>query len=144
MEWKQPEGLRRHWMLEELDAEILFVPMPVDGAQGRVDDDVFDLRDGGVLRKRRTILREGETVATLEERDGGAGGTLTMGERRYQWKPTSPLGTRWTLAQEGGEPVFTLAMKPGLGKTARLELHAPEAEGLSPLLLLCWYATVLS
>jgi len=130
-------------MLEELDAEILFIPMPVDAAQGRVDDDIFDLRDGGVLRKRRTILRDGEVVATFEERAAGAGGAITMGERRFQWKPTSPLGTRWTLTPEGGEPVFTLAMKPGLVKTARLELHAPGAEGLNALLLLCWYATVL-
>ena len=75
MEWKQPEGLRRHWVLEELDAELLFGQVPAGAAQGRIGDNVYDLRDGGQLRRKRTLKSGKTVVATLEE-SAGAGGQL--------------------------------------------------------------------
>lgn len=143
MDWKQPEGLRRHWTLEELDAEILFLQMPVNAAQGRVGDDVYDLRDGGVLRKCRTLASGGSVIATLEEKAAGSGGTLQYGGRDYNWKSTNLMNTRWVLTDSGGKTIFTSVAKPGLAKVARIELEEPAIEGLGILVLLCWYVTVL-
>ncbi len=139
MEWKQPEGLRKHWVLEELDAELLFAAQPVGAAQGRIGDDVYDLRDGGVLTKKRTIARDGEVIATLEEKVPGSGGEVRMGEAVFRWKPGSVMGTRWILESEAREAVMTFHMKQGLAKVARVE--GEEIDGV--LLLLCWYVTVL-
>jgi len=141
MEWKQPEGLRRHWVLEELDAELLFLPMPLGAAQGRVGDDVYDLRDGGVLRKKRTLSAAKTVLATMEEK--GAGGTLRFAEREYLWKQENLFGTRWVLRDGDGKVVFSFASKQGLGKAAIVETGDGVAEGVGPLLLLCWYVTVL-
>ena len=90
MQWKQPEGLRRHWVLEEWDGELLFLQMPPGAAQGRVGEEVYDLRDGGVLRKKRTLAADGTIIATLEEKAAGAGGTLQFEDREYVWKRATP------------------------------------------------------
>jgi len=143
MEWKQPEGMRRHWVLDELDAEVLFLPMPHGAAQGRVGDDVYDLRDGGVLRKKRT-LSEGKTVlATLEEKASGAGGVLRHGTNEYQWKQENQFGSRWVLVNADGKIVFSYVFKQGFAKVASVHTGDGAAEGVGPLLLLCWYVTVL-
>jgi len=143
MEWKQPEGLRRHWVLEELDAELLFLSMPVNAAQGRVGDDVYDLRDGGTLRKKRTLLVDKAVVATLEEKAAGAGGTLCYGDRQYEWKPESHFGTRWVLKDSEGNAMFTYAAKQGLAKVATVQMSEDAGADVGPLLILCWYVTVL-
>lgn len=143
MEWKQPEGLRRHWVLEELDAELLFLPTPVNAAQGRVDDDVYDLRDGGVLRKRRTLAAGDTVLATLEEKAAGAGGTLRIGDREYAWKSLNLMGTRWVLEDAQKQTVFTVIAKPGLARVAAIELSESAPPDVGILLLLCWYVTVL-
>lgn len=141
MEWKQPEGLRRHWVLEELDGELLFLPIPLGAAQGRVGDDVYDLRDGGVLRKKRTLSAGKTVVATMEEE--GAGGIVRYGAREFRWKQQNVFGTRWALIDSDGKVVFAYASKQGLGKAASVEAGDGSAEGVGPLLLLCWYVTVL-
>ncbi len=143
MQWKQPEGLRRHWVLEEMDGELLFLQMPPGAAQGRVGDEVYDLRDGGVLRKKRTLAMDGAVVATLEEKTAGAGGTVQYGSREYVWKPANPLGTRWDLRDDSGNALFTYVAKQSLSKTASVEMNPADAERVGPLLLLCWYVTVL-
>ncbi|MBL8240956.1 MAG: hypothetical protein JNM66_26280 [Bryobacterales bacterium] len=143
MQWKQPEGLRRHWVLEEMDGELLFLQMPPGAAQGRVGDDVYDLRDGGMLRKRRTLAIDGAVVATLEEKAAGGGGTVHYGSRDYAWRPANPLGTRWDLRDDSGKAVFTFHSKQALSKTAGVDIDPAEAETAGPLLLLCWYVTVL-
>ena len=143
MEWKQPEGLRRHWVLEELDAELLFIAMPVNAAQGRVGDDVYDLRDGGALRKKRTLLVDKAVVATLEEKAAGAGGTLRYGDRQYEWKPEIQFGTRWVLKDSEGNVIFTYVAKQGLAKVATVQVSEGAGEDIGPLLILCWYVTVL-
>lgn len=143
MQWKQPEGLRRHWVLEEWDGELLFLQMPPGAAQGRVGEEVYDLRDGGVLRKKRTLAADGTIIATLEEKAAGAGGTLQFEDREYVWKPGNPLGTRWILQDRDGKCLFTYVAKQGLGKVARVETEESDVERIGPLLLLCWYVTVL-
>lgn len=143
MDWKQPESLRRHWVLEDLDSELLFSQIPVGAAQGRVGDDVYDLRDGGHLRKRRTLLSEGEILATLVEHAAGGVGTLEIGGQEYTWKPTNVLGSRWTLYDADGRALFSYVYKPGLAKVAKVEIDADAPESLAIPLLLCWYATVL-
>jgi len=143
MDWKQPEGLRRHWTLEELDAELLFLHTPANAAQGRVGDDVYDLRDGGHLRKRRALLFDGNEIAVLEEKAAGAGGVLTIAGREYTWKPANVLGTKWSLEDANRTPVFTYTLKPGLAKVARLELDPSAPEDAGVLVLLTWYVTVL-
>jgi hypothetical protein len=141
MEWKQPEGLRRHWVLEDLDAELLFNPFPPGSAQGRIGDDVYDLRPSGTLRKKRTLSVAGQAIATLEERASGAGGTLLYKNTPYSWKPANPLATRWSLTSPSSAPVFHLYPGKGLAQGARVELCIPAAE-CAPLLLLCWYVMV--
>lgn len=143
MDWKQPEGLRRHWVLEEMDAELLFQQMPVNAAQGRVGDDVYDLRDGGVLRRRRTLSAGESVVATLEEKAAGAGGTLCSGAREYTWKPVNLMNTRWVLLDSENKTIFAATAKPGLAKVARIEMEEPVPGDIGVLLLLCWYVTVL-
>ena len=143
MQWKQPEGIRRHWILEELDGELLFVQNPQGAAQGRFGDEVYDLRDGGVLRKKRTLSIDGTLVAELEEKAAGAGGTLRYAGAEYTWKPANLLATRWSLLSASGQPLFTYVAKPGLAMVARIELPDPPPDNLGPLLLLCWYVTVL-
>lgn len=143
MDWKQPEGLRRHWLLEQLDGELLFLPMPIGAAQGRIGDDVYELRDNGLLRKRRTLAADGAVVATLEERAAGGGGTLRVGGAEYTWKPANLMGTRWALLDQAGQTLFSYTAKPGLVKGVRVEVGtaAPDAIGIP--MLLCWYAMVL-
>lgn len=143
MEWKQPEGIRKHWLLEELDSELLFSQTPVGAAQGRIGDDVYDLRDGGVLWKRRTLLDGTTVLATLEEKSAGSGGLLSFNGRQYTWKTLNAFGTRWTLADDDGEIVFTFASKRSLAKIARVEFGDAMHEPAQPLLLLCWYVMVL-
>lgn len=143
MDWKQPEGLRRHWLLEELDGELLFLHLPVGAAQGRIGDDVYDLRDNGLLRKRRTLSADGAVLATLEERAAGGGGTLHVGDTEYIWKPVNLMGTRWALLDHAGQSLFAYVTKPGLVKTVRVELGSAPPETLAIPLLLCWYAMVL-
>lgn len=142
MDWKQPEGLRRHWLLEELDAELLFKQLPVGAAQGRMGDDVYELRDNGLLRKRRTLAADGTVLATLEERAGG-GATLRIGDAEYNWKPTNLMGTRWALQDAEGQTLFSYITKPGLVKRVNVELGAAPPETLGIPMLLCWYAMVL-
>jgi hypothetical protein len=142
VDWKQPEGLRRHWLLEELDAELLFKQLPVGAAQGRMGDDVYDLRDNGMLRKRRTLAADGTVLATLEERAGG-GGTLRIGDAEYNWKPTNLMGTRWALQDAEGQTLFSYITKPGLVKRVNVELGTAPPETLGIPMLLCWYAMVL-
>ena len=142
MEWKQPEGLRRHWVLENLDAELLFNPFPPGSAQGRIGDEVYDLRESGTLRKIRTLSAHGQPIATLEQRAAGAAATLHYLGADYLWKPANPLATRWTLSTSSGATVFHLLPGRGLAKDARVELDAPPAEAAA-LLLLCWYVMVL-
>lgn len=141
MEWKQPEGMRRHWILEELDAELLFMSTPAGAAQGRVGDDLYDLRDGGVLKKKRTLSADKTVVATLEEKGGG--GVLSYGDRQYVWKLENVFGTRWVLTDKEGKLVFSFIFKQGLAKIARVETGDGFGEDAGPLLLLCWYVTVL-
>jgi hypothetical protein len=141
MEWKQPEGLRRHWVLQELDGELLFLPMPLGAAQGRIGDEVYDLRDGGVLRKQRTLSAGKTVLATMEEK--GAGGVLHYGAQDYEWKQQNVFGTRWVLVDGHGKTVFAYASKQGLGKVASVEMGDGAVESVGPLLLLCWYVTVL-
>ena len=143
MEWKQPEGLRRHWVLEALDAELLFLPMPLGAAQGRVGDNVYELRDGGVLRKKRTVSAGKTVLATLEEKAAGAGGILRHGEREYLWKQENAFGTRWILQDANGKTIFSYASKQGIGKVATVSPDDGAAQDIGPLLLLCWYVTVL-
>lgn len=144
MEWKQPEGLRRHWVLEELDGELLFMPLPHGSAQGRFGDEVYDLRDGGVTRKKR-VLASGDTIlATLEDRPAGGGGILSYAGQQYVWKPASLLGNRWMLQDPQGNTVFTYTSKQGLGRLAKIQMNEVPPETAAPLLLLCWYVTVLS
>jgi hypothetical protein len=142
VDWKQPEGLRRHWLLEELDAELLFKQLPVGAAQGRMGDDVYDLRDNGLLRKRRTLAADGMVLAALEERAGG-GGTLRIGDAEYNWKPTNLMGTRWALQDAEGQTLFSYITKPGLVKRVNVELGTAPPETLGIPMLLCWYAMVL-
>lgn len=122
MEWKQPEGIRRHWVLEGLDAELLFQPAPVNAAQGRVGEEVYQLRDGGALRKKRTLSAGKTVLATMEE---------------------TASDTRWVLQDADGKAVFAFAFKQRFGKVARVETAGGTAEEIGPLLLLCWYVTVL-
>lgn len=143
MDWKQPEGLRRHWTMEELDAELLFLQTPANAAQGRVGDDVYDLRDGGQLRKVRTLSREGAEIARLEEKAAGAGGTLHHEGSGYVWKPANLMETAWVLNNAAGETVFRYVQRPGLVKTARLELLGEPPGNLGVLALLTWYVSVL-
>ena len=143
MEWKQPEGIRRHWVLEDLDAELLFQPAPVNAAQGRVGEEVYQLRDGGALRKKRTLLAGKTVLATMEEKAAGTGGILRYEEREYLWKQENQFGTRWVLQDADGKAVFAFAFKHGFGKVARVETAGGTAEEIGPLLLLCWYVTVL-
>ncbi len=142
MDWKQPEGLRRHWLLEELDAELLFKQLPVGAAQGRMGDDVYDLRDNGLLRKRRTLAADGTVLATLEERAGGCA-TLRLGDAEYNWKPVNLMGTRWALRDAEGQTLFAYTVKPGLVKGVHVELGTAPPETLGIPMLLCWYAMVL-
>src|SRR5262245_54240693 len=130
MEWKQPEGLRRHWVLEELDAELLFIAMPVNAAQGRVGDDVYDLRDGGTLRKKRTLLVDKAVVATLEEKAVGGGGTLRYADRQYEWKPENQFGTRWVLKDSEDNAIFTYVAKQGLAKVATVQMSEDAGEDI--------------
>jgi hypothetical protein len=130
-------------VLEEVDGELLFLQLPPGAAQGRVGDEVYDLRDGGVLRKKRTLAAGGVVLATLEERAAGAGGTLHFDGQEYSWKPSNPLGTRWELRDSTGKTLFAYISKQSLSKTATVELDPSDAERLGPLLLLCWYVTVL-
>ena len=102
MEWKQPEGIRRHWVLEDLDAELLFQPAPVNAAQGRVGEEVYELRDGGALRKKRTLSAGKTVLATMEEKAAGTGGILRYEEREYLWKQENQFGTRWVLKDADG------------------------------------------
>ncbi|HEU0120444.1 MAG TPA: hypothetical protein VFQ91_07965 [Bryobacteraceae bacterium] len=143
MDWKQPEGLRRHWTMEELDAELLFLQTPVNAAQGRVGDDVYDLRDGGQLRKVRTLSRDGTEIARLEEKAAGAGGTLRLGAFEYVWKPANLMGTTWALHNAAGVVVFRYVLRPGLVKAARLEMLGEPLDNLGVLALLTWYVAVL-
>ena len=143
MQWKQPEGFRRHWVLDDLDAELLFLQTPAGAAQGRLGDDVFDLRESGVLRKRRTLLLDGQPLAELLEKAAGAGGELHAHGQTFTWKPTNLLANRWTLSDPAGQPLFTFTSKPGLAKTATVDTPAGLPPDLAPLLLLCWYVTVL-
>jgi hypothetical protein len=143
MDWKQPEGLRRHWTLEELDTELLFLQNPVNAAQGRVVDDVYDLRDGGILKKRRTLAANGAILATLEEVAPNARGSLLYNDTTYTWKSTNLMGTRWSLIDPAGQTHFTFVTKPGLAKVAKVELGPAPPETVGLLILLCWYATVL-
>jgi hypothetical protein len=143
MEWKQPEGFRRHWVLEELDAELLFLQMPVGAAQGRVGDDVYDLRDGGTLRRKRTLSVDKTVLATLEEKAAGTGGILRRGEEQYEWKQENLFGTRWVLKDGDGKVIFAYVSKQGLGKVASVQTGDGAAPDVGPLLLLCWYVTVL-
>lgn len=143
MQWRQPEGLRRHWVLEEVDGELLFLQMPPGAAQGRVGDEVYDLRDGGVLRKKRTLASNGVILATIEQRAAGLGGTLHYDAQQYSWKPSNPLGTRWELRDSAGKTRFTYISKQALSKTAHVAMDPSDAERFGPLLLLCWYVTVL-
>jgi hypothetical protein len=143
MEWKQPDGLRRHWVLDELDGELLFMPMPVGAAQGRVGEDVYDLRDVGVLQKRRTLASNGLLLATLDRKAAGEGGTLRFAEREYAWKPESVFGTRWVLKDPDNKVVFSYIAKQGLGKGVRVEIGDRGRHGIGPMLLICWYVTVL-
>jgi hypothetical protein len=142
MEWKQPEGLRRHWVLKDLDAELLFNAFPPGSAQARIGDDVYDLRESGTLRKKRTLSSAGQPVATLEQRAAGAAATLHYLGAEYLWKPANALATRWTLDDPSGTPLFHLIPAIGLAKGARVEFTAPPAEA-APLLMLCWYVMVL-
>lgn len=141
MEWKQPEGLRRHWVLEELDAELLFKHLPVGAAQGRVGDAVYELRDGGILRKTRTIAADGVVVAKLEERGAGGMSDLHAEGKIYRWKPASLIGNRWILEDEERRQIFAVTLKQGLAKVAQVEPGEGELPG--PWLLLCWYVMVL-
>lgn len=143
MEWKQPERVRRHWVLEEFDGELLFPAVPADAAQGRLGDTVFELRDGGLLRKKRTLAAEGAVLATMEESAGGTGGTLSAGGREYRWRPASLMGNRWVLEDADRRTVFTIVLKQGLGKIAKVEIAGQAQENIGQLLLLCWYVTVL-
>lgn len=143
MDWKQPEGLRRHWLLEELDGELLFQQMPIGAAQGRMGDDVYELRDNGLLRKRRTLAADGAVLATLEERAAGGGGTLRLGDAEYIWKPVNLMGTRWALRDAEGQTLFAYTVKPGLVKGVHVELGTAPPETLGIPMLLCWYAMVL-
>lgn len=141
MEWKQPEGMRRHWVLEELDAELLFIPTPLGAAQGRVGDEVYDLRDGGALRKKRTISADKKVLATLEEK--ASGGILRRGDDELEWKQENAFGTRWVLKDEDGKVIFSYVAKQGLGNVATVQTGDGAPKDLGPLLLLCWYVTVL-
>ena len=143
MDWKQPEGLRRHWLLEELDGELLFQQMPIGAAQGRMGDDVYELRDNGLLRKRRTLAADGAVLATLEERAAGGGGTLRLGDAEYIWKPVNLMGTRWALRDAEGQTLFAYTVKPGLVNGVHVELGTAPPETLGIPMLLCWYAMVL-
>ncbi|MFN0106150.1 MAG: hypothetical protein ACKV2U_29175 [Bryobacteraceae bacterium] len=143
MEWKQPEGFRRHWILDEMDGELLFLPLPLGAAQGRAGEELYDLRDGGSLRKQRTLAMGDTVLATLERKAAGTGGVLRYGEREYVWKPANPLETRWALHDIDGKGVFAFVLKPGLVKGARVEIQSVGTDNLGPLLLLCWYVTVL-
>jgi hypothetical protein len=143
MQWKQPEGFRRHWVLDDLDAELLFLQNPVGAAQGRLGDDVFDLRESGVLRKRRTLLLDGQPLAELLEKAAGAGGELHAHGQTFTWKPANLLANRWILSDPAGQTLFTFTAKPGLAKTATVDAPADLPPDLAPLLLLCWYVTVL-
>jgi hypothetical protein len=143
MEWKQPEGIRKHWVMEELDTELLFSQTPVGAAQGRIGDDVYNLRDGGVLRKKRTLLSGSTVLATLEEKTPAGAGVLTFSGREFQWKPVNTFGTRWALFDEAGKTVFTYVSKRGLAKVARVEPGEAMSDAELPLLLLCWYVMAL-
>ena len=114
MEWKQPEGFRRHWVLEELDAELLFLPAPLGAALGRVGEEVYDLRDGGALRKKRTLSAGKTVLATMEEKTGGTGGILRYGALEYIWKQESHFGTRWVLQDAAGKVVFAFVAMTSL------------------------------
>ena len=142
MDWKQPEGLRRHWLLDQLDGELLFLPLPIGAAQGRMGDDVYELRDNGLLRKRRTLAADGAVLATLEERSGGCA-TLRLGDAEYNWKPANLMGTRWALRDAEGQTLFAYTLKPGLVKRVHVELGTAPPETLGVPMLLCWYAMVL-
>ena len=61
----------------------------------------------------------------------------------YTWKSTNLMGTRWTLLDPAGQTLFTFTTKPGLAKVAKVELGPTPPENIGPLLILCWYATVL-
>lgn len=143
MEWKQPEAFRRHWILDALDGELLFSHVPAGAAQGRMGDDVYDLRDGGLLRAKRTLAVGKSVVATLEQSSSGASGVLRHGQTEYRWKSLNAFGTRWVLLDPDGEIVFRYAAKAGLAKSARVELKDDADESTLPLLLLCWYSMVL-
>jgi hypothetical protein len=129
--------------LEELDAELLFLQNPVNAAQGRVVDDVYDLRDGGILKKRRTMTANGAIIATLEEIAPNARGSLRCGDVEYTWKAANVMGNRWSLLDPAGQTLFTFVTKPGLAKVAKVELGPTPPENVGQLMVLCWYATVL-
>jgi len=83
MEWKQPEGLKRRWVLGGEEMEMAFGGWRFAGARGRIGQTKYELQASGYVKKRLQLMEDGKTVATMEPNFSGTSATVKMGERKY-------------------------------------------------------------
>jgi hypothetical protein len=145
MEWKQPEGFRHRWVVEEIDAELMFLQTPFGRAYGRVGDEDYVLDSSGILSQRRTLRTGDGRVAIMNCGKGGVGGaTVSWRDRTYCWAPASLLETRWVLWRPDGADLFTFVEKVALSQSCRIRFEETSVDpSENALLVLCWYDRVL-
>jgi len=143
MEWKQPEGLKRRWVIGDDHIEMAFGGWRFAGARGRIGDSKYELQASGYVKRRLALVEDGKTVATMEPNFSGTSAKVKLAGEEFTWKVTNIMATKWALVDREKNVLFSVRRKGALRIQGSLEVKDESVEHLDQLILLCWFAQVL-